>query len=56
MASATEAELGAVLINGQDAVPTRAILMEMNHPPPPTLMQVDNSTDVRMTNLSIKKY
>ena len=49
MASATEVELGAVLINGQDAVPIR-----MNHPQPPTPIQVDNSTAVGISNKTIQ--
>ena len=44
MASAVEAELGAMFINGQDAVPIRTTLAEMNHSQPPKPIQVDYST------------
>ena len=35
MASAAEAEYGALLLNGQAAVPIRAKLIEVHHPQPP---------------------
>ena len=50
MASATEAELGTIFVNGQDVVPIRTTLHEMNHPQPPTHIQVDNVTAVEITN------
>ena len=40
MASATEAEYGALFLNDQAAVPIRTTLMEFNHPQPPTPIQV----------------
>ena len=55
MASAAEAELGAVFINGQDAVPIRTTLAEMNHPQPATPIQVDNSTAVGIANKTIRQ-
>ena len=45
MASATEAEVGALFHNGQEAVFIREILREMGHPQPgPTRIVTDNST------------
>ena len=55
MASAAEAEYGALFLNGQAAVPIRTTLIEMHHPQPPTLIQVDNSTAVGIANKSIKQ-
>ena len=46
MASAAEAEYGALFLNGQAAVPVRTTLIEMHHPQPPTPIQVDNYTAV----------
>ena len=50
MASAAEAKYGALLLNGQSAVPIRTTLIEMHHPQPPTPIQVDNSTAVGIAN------
>ena len=55
MASAAESEYGTLLLNGQAAVPIRTTLIEMNHPQPPTPIQVDNSTAVGIANKSIKR-
>ena len=55
MASAAEAELGSIFVNGQDAVPIRTTLDEMNHPQPPTPIQVDNATAVGIANKTIKQ-
>ena len=55
MASAAEAEYGVLFLNGQAAVPVRTTLIEMHHPQPLTLIQVDNSTAVGIANKSIKK-
>jgi len=55
MASAAEAELGAIFVNGQDAVPIRTTLDEMSHPQPPTPIQVDNATAVGIANKTIKQ-
>jgi hypothetical protein len=41
---AAEAELGALYINAQEAVPQRQLLEEMGHKQPPTPIQVDNTT------------
>ena len=55
MASVTEAEYGALFLNGQAAFPIRKTLVEMHHPQPPTPIQVDNSTAVVIANKSIKQ-
>ena len=55
MASAAKAELGAVIINGKDAVSIRTILIETNHPQPPTPIQVDNLTAIGIADRSIKQ-
>ena len=44
MASAAEAEYGALLLNGQAAVPIRDKLIEVHHPQPTTPIHVDNYT------------
>ena len=55
MASDAEEELGLLFFNAQDASPIRTTLIEMNHPQPPTLIQVDNSTAVGFSNETIKQ-
>ena len=55
MASAAEAEYGALFLNGQASVPIRTILIEINNPQQPTPIQVDNSTAVGIANKSIKQ-
>ena len=42
MASAAEAEIGAIFINAKEAVPLRKTLLEMGHPQPRTPIQTDN--------------
>ena len=44
MASASEAELAAMLYNYRKAIPMKITLEEMGHPQPPTNVSVDNST------------
>ena len=44
MSSAAEAELGALYINAQEAIPLRHLLEELGHTQPPTPIQIDNST------------
>ena len=53
MASAVEAELGALYLNTKEAVYLRQNLIEMGHPQPQTLIQTDNPTAEGVTN---KKY
>ena len=55
MASAAEADLGAIFVNGQDVVLARTTLDEMNHPQPLTPIQVDNATAVGIANRTIKQ-
>ena len=55
VASAAEAEYGALFLNGQAAVPIRTTLIEIHHTQPPTPIQVDNSTAVGIANKSIKQ-
>eukprot|EP00957_Ditylum_brightwellii_P109069 8320488-Ditylum_brightwellii.AAC.1 len=44
MASAAEAELGALFENAKEAVSLRTTLREVGHQQPTTSIQVDNST------------
>ena len=55
MASAAEAELGALFHNGQVAVPIRTCLAEMGFPQPPTPIKTDNSTAAGIINSSIRQ-
>jgi hypothetical protein len=55
MTSAAEAEIGAIYINCQEAVPARHTLEYMGHPQPPTLMQTDNITALGVVNNNILK-
>ena len=55
MASAAEAELGALFLNCQEAVPIRIMLEEMRHSQPPTPVQVDNSTTLGIATGTIKQ-
>ena len=55
MASAAEAELGALFHNGQVAAPIRTCLAEMGFPQPPTPLKTDNSTAAGIINSSIRQ-
>lgn len=44
MLSAAKAELGALFINGKEAVHMRQILHKMGHPQPQTPIHTDNLT------------
>ena len=55
MASAIEAELGALFLNCREAVPIRITLEEMGHSQPPTPVQVDNSTALRIATGAINQ-
>ena len=50
MASASEAECGALFNNTKEAVSLRTTLHEMGHPQPPTPVEVDNSTALGFAN------
>ena len=54
MASAAEAELGALYLNAKEAVYLRQILTEMGHPQPRTPIQTDNSTAEGVVNRKIQ--
>ncbi len=55
VASAAEAELGALFKNCKEGKSVRLILEEMGHPQPPTPVHVDNSTAVGIANDTVKK-
>ena len=55
MASATEAETGALFYNGQEALPLIRALEEMGHKQPPTPIQTDNFTAYGIVNSSIRQ-
>jgi len=44
MSSASEAELGALVLNARKALPMRHTLIELGHAQPPTKIKTDNST------------
>jgi hypothetical protein len=54
VASAIEAELGALFINCKQATIFRLTLEEMGHPQPPTPINCNNSTAVGITNNTVK--
>jgi hypothetical protein len=53
-ASAAEAELGALFLNAQEAKTMRLILIELDHPQPPTPIHIDNTTTVGIVNNTVK--
>ena len=55
MASAAEAEMGGLFVNGQEAVILRTTLGELGHPQPPTPIKTDNSTAAGIVNKSIRQ-
>ena len=55
VASAAEAELGALFYNCQDATTLRLTLEEIGHKQPPTPVHCDNSTAVAIANNTVKK-
>jgi hypothetical protein len=55
MASAAEAEIGALFVNAQDGTVLRTTLIELGHPQPPTPLQSDNSTATGIVNASIRQ-
>jgi hypothetical protein len=55
VASAVEAELGALFLNCKQATIFRLTLKEMGHPQPPTPIHCDNSTAVGIANNTIKR-
>jgi hypothetical protein len=55
MASAAEAEVGALFVNAQEGTVLRTTLIELGHPQPPTPLQSDNSTATGIVNASIRQ-
>jgi hypothetical protein len=54
VASAAEAELGALYNNSREAAPLRITLEELGFPQPPTPIQVDNTTAAGLANGTVK--
>ena len=54
MGSAAEAEVAAIHMNAQEAIPIRQALEEMGHPQPPTRIRTDNATAKGFVNNTIK--
>jgi hypothetical protein len=55
VASAAEAELGALFFNGQEATTLRTTLLELGHPQPATPIQTDNITAAGIANDTVKQ-
>ena len=55
MASAAEAELGALFFNAREAIPIRNTLREMGHPQPPTPITTDNACAAGIANDTVKQ-
>eukprot|EP00957_Ditylum_brightwellii_P131941 10061071-Ditylum_brightwellii.AAC.1 len=55
MASAAEAELGALFENAKEAAALRVTLKELRHRQPATLIQVNNSTAYGIVISSIQQ-
>jgi hypothetical protein len=55
LASAAEAKIGALFLNGQEALPIRVTLTELGYTQPATPMQTDNSTAAGFANDTIKQ-
>ena len=55
VASAAEAELGALFLNCKQAAIFRVTLEEMGHPQPPIPVNCDNSTAVGIANNTVKR-
>ena len=56
VASAAEAELGALFMNSKDAKVIRLILTEMGHYQPATPIHCDNKTAAGIANDTVKKH
>jgi hypothetical protein len=55
MASATEAEVGGLFINGQVACSICTTLEELGHPQPPTVIITDNECALGIANNTVKQ-
>jgi len=56
VASAAEAEFGALFLNCKEGKVTRNILLDMGHPQPATPVHCDNATAVGITNGIVKRH
>eukprot|EP00957_Ditylum_brightwellii_P065490 4967701-Ditylum_brightwellii.AAC.1 len=56
MASAAEAELGALFENAKEAVALRTTLQKLGHQQPVTPVQVDDSVAHRIVNSNIQQH
>ena len=56
MASAAEAELGALFMNAKDWNILRLVLEELGHPQPPTPIHCNNKTAAGIANHTVKKH
>ena len=54
MTLASEAEVGAIFHNTQEAEPTRTTLGEMNHTKPATPIQTDKPTSYGKSNIAVQ--
>jgi hypothetical protein len=55
VASEAESEVGACFQNAQSGAPSRVTLTEFGHKQPATQLRMDNSTDFRILNETIKQ-
>jgi hypothetical protein len=55
MSSAVEAEIGALYINCQEAIPACHTLEFLGHTQPPTPMQTNNTTALNIVNNNVMK-
>eukprot|EP00804_Cyclotella_cryptica_P003424 CCRYP_018562-RB/>CCRYP_018562-RB protein AED:0.41 eAED:0.41 QI:0/-1/0/1/-1/0/1/0/354 len=55
VASAAEAELGALFLNCKEGTILRLVLQELGHPQPPTPTHCDNETATGIANNTVKK-
>ena len=55
IASAAEAEMGALFVNGQEAIILRTTLEELGHIQPPTPIKIDFSTASGIVNKIIRQ-
>jgi hypothetical protein len=53
MASATEAEFGALFHNSHEDIPLRTDLIEIGNPQPATSIQIDNACASGITNETV---
>ena len=55
LSSAAETEIASAFYNSREALPLRQVLKFLNHPQPPTPMQVDNTTAINFINKELKQ-